>query len=106
MTLAYGSEMLLYVRNYKKDVHDETIEVNACIVGPLNMDFDGDECYGLFLLTKDIADRLSAIHPSQLLFSAQRPGLQSRIKLIDQIWTALDNYLNADPDIEYYEEIS
>jgi len=40
-TLAYGSEMLLYVRNYKKDVHDETIEVNACIVGPLNMDFDG-----------------------------------------------------------------
>ena len=41
MTLAYGSEMLLYVRNYKTDVHDETIEVNACIVGPLNMDFDG-----------------------------------------------------------------
>ena len=40
-TLAYGSEMLLYVRNYKTDVHDETIEVNACIVGPLNMDFDG-----------------------------------------------------------------
>ena len=37
MTIAYGSEMLLYVRNYKTDVHDETIEVNACIVGPLNM---------------------------------------------------------------------
>lgn len=36
-TIAYGSEMLLYVRNYKTDVHDETIEVNACIVGPLNM---------------------------------------------------------------------
>ena len=33
--------MLLYVRDYKTDVHDETIEVNACIVGPLNMDFDG-----------------------------------------------------------------
>lgn len=40
-TIAYGSVMLLYVRDYKTDVHDETIEVNACIVGPLNMDFDG-----------------------------------------------------------------
>ena len=68
--------------------------------------FDGDECYGLFILTEDLADALSAMHPSQLLFSTQEPGVQSRIKLIDQIWTALDNYLNADPDIEYYEVVS
>ena len=40
-TLTYGSLMLLYVKNYKKNPHDETIEVNACIVNPLNMDFDG-----------------------------------------------------------------
>jgi hypothetical protein len=36
-TLTYGSLMLLYVKNYKKNPHDETIEVNACIVNPLNM---------------------------------------------------------------------
>lgn len=65
-----------------------------------------DECYGLFILTEDLADALSAMHPSQLLFSTQEPGVQSRIKLIDQIWTALDNYLNADPDIEHYEVIN
>lgn len=40
-TIAYGSVMLLYVREYKTDIHDETIAVNACIVKPLNMDFDG-----------------------------------------------------------------
>lgn len=68
--------------------------------------FDGDECYGLFILTEDLADSLSAMHPSQLLFSTQEPGVQSRIKLIDQIWTALDNYLNADPDIEHYEVVN
>lgn len=97
--------MLLYVRDYKKDPHDETIEVNACIVNPLNMDFDGDESYGLFIFEESLEDSLSAIHPSQLLFSTSEPGLRSRIKLIDQIWTCLDNYSRRDPDIEYYEEV-
>ena len=40
-TIAYGSEQLLFVREYKTDIHDETIAVNACIVKPFNMDFDG-----------------------------------------------------------------
>lgn len=35
-TLAYGSEMKLFVRNYKTDPHDETIALNACIVEPMN----------------------------------------------------------------------
>ena len=43
-TIAYGSLMLLYVKNYKKAPRDETISVNACIVNPLNMDFDGMVC--------------------------------------------------------------
>ena len=39
-TIAYGSEQLLFVREYKTDIHDETIAVNACIVKPFNMDFE------------------------------------------------------------------
>lgn len=80
----------------------EVIYVNS----DLSAYFDGDECYGLFILTEDLEDSLSAIHPSQLLFSTQTPGLQSRIKLINQVWTALDNYLIADPDIDHYEVLN
>lgn len=64
-----------------------------------------DECYGLFIFEEDLEDALSAIHPSQLLFSTSEPGLRSRIKLIAQIWTCLDNYARQDPDIAYYEEV-
>lgn len=104
-TIAYGSEQLLFVREYKTDIHDETIAVNACIVKPFNMDFDGDECYGLFIFEDNLASALSAIHPSQLLFSVSDPGLSSRIRLIDEIWVMLENYLTEDPDIEHYEEL-
>lgn len=37
MTIAYGSEILLYISRYKKDPTDSTMGVNACIVEPLNM---------------------------------------------------------------------
>lgn len=40
-TLAYGSIMQLYVREYKKDPHDETLALNASVCGPGNIDFDG-----------------------------------------------------------------
>lgn len=40
-TLNYGSMMLLYVRNFKNNPADETLEINASIVSPANIDFDG-----------------------------------------------------------------
>ena len=40
-TLAYGSIMLLYYTDFKRDPSDETIGINACIVSPANIDFDG-----------------------------------------------------------------
>ena len=36
-TLAYGSIMQLFVRHYKKDPHDETMALNACICAPANI---------------------------------------------------------------------
>ena len=37
--------MKLYVREYKKDPDDETLSINASIVGPANIDFDGRLIY-------------------------------------------------------------
>ena len=37
MTLAYGSIMLLYYTDFKRDPRDETIGINACIVSPANI---------------------------------------------------------------------
>ena len=37
MTLNYGSIMLLYVKEYRKDPEDETLAINASIVGPANI---------------------------------------------------------------------
>ena len=45
MVMNYGSIMKLYVREYKKDPDDETLSINASIVGPANIDFDGRLIY-------------------------------------------------------------
>lgn len=37
MTMAMGSIMLQYVRDYKRDPSDETIAFNACDVSPANI---------------------------------------------------------------------
>ena len=37
MVMNYGSIMKLYVREYKKDPDDETLSINASIVGPANI---------------------------------------------------------------------
>lgn len=105
-TLNYGSIMLLYVRNYKTEPEDETMAINACIVGPANIDFDGDELYGFFIFEEELAESLSAAHPSQFLFSIKDPGLSDSVGLINQLWICFENYAEEDPDIEYYEELS
>ena len=45
MTLNYGSIILLYVKRYNKIPADETIGINARVVGPANIDFDGRLIY-------------------------------------------------------------
>lgn len=105
-TLTYGSELLLYVRKFKTKIDDETIGVNACIVEPLNMDFDGDEAYGLFIFEHALEKALQQIHPSSLMFNINGPGFSSRIGMIKQGWTMLTAYTEEDPDINHYEEIS
>jgi hypothetical protein len=106
VTIAYGSENFLYVRVYKKDPTDDTVGVNACIVEPMNMDFDGDAGYMVKIHELDMIKYLEVIHPSQLLLNTSGPGLSSQIGAIKPVWVELENYCNEDPDIEYYEEIS
>lgn len=59
----------------------------------------------MFIFEEKLAEALSAIHPSQLLFSVSDPGLSNRIRLIDEIWVMLENYLTEDKDIDHYEEL-
>lgn len=106
-TLAYGSILKLYVKEYRTDPEDEVISINACIVKPANIDFDGDESYFITVLTKELANAISAIHPSQLLFSTASPGLGSRIGLLQQNWVTLEAFLEDDDDESgYYHECS
>ena len=50
--LAYGSIMLLYGgRVYKRDPKDETIAINAGIVTPANIDFDGKNTLCIIICT-------------------------------------------------------
>ena len=105
-TLAYGSIMMLYVSDFKRDPNDETIAINACIVEPANIDFDGDELYGFFLFEAALRKAFSAIHPSQFLFSTTAPGLSPRIGLLKQNYVMLEQYMLGDPDSDYYEEIN
>ena len=104
-TLNYGSIMRLYVREYGRDPEDETISINASIVGPANIDFDGDELYAFFIFESDLAEALSAIHPSQFLFSTKTPGLSTAVGLLDQMWVMMENYAEEDPDIKHYREL-
>lgn len=40
-TIAYGSIMKLYVKEFRKDPEDETLSINACIVKPANIGVPG-----------------------------------------------------------------
>ena len=71
----------------------------------LSTHFDGDELYAFFIFESDLADSLSALHPSQFLFSTKTPGLSTSIGLLDQMWVMLENYAEEDPDIGHYEEL-
>lgn len=64
-----------------------------------------DELFGWFLFEEASRRALSAIHPSQFLFSTTAPGLSPRIGLLKQNFVMLENYLREDPDIEHYEEV-
>ena len=50
-------------------------------------------------------DALSAIHPSQLLFSVAEPGMSSKIKLLDQNYSDLEAFLLEDKDSYFYQEV-
>lgn len=63
------------------------------------------ELYGAFIFEENLRKALSAIHPSQFLFSTSSPGLASRIGLLDQDFVLLERYLEEDPDASYYEEL-
>ena len=67
--------------------------------------FDGDELYAFFIFEEALADALSAIHPSQFLFSTKEPGLSTSIGLLDQMWVMIENYSEEDPEIGFYEEL-
>lgn len=41
VTIAYGSIMKLYVKEFRKDPEDETLSINACIVKPANIGVSG-----------------------------------------------------------------
>lgn len=99
--------MKLYVRNYRKDPHDETMSINACIVTPANIDFDGDEIYGFFIFEDELSKAMTSIHPSQFLFSTTSPGLSSRIGLLTQNYVTVESFLEDDEeDSAYYQELS
>ena len=104
-TLAYGSIIQVYARDYKRDPEDETISLNACIIKPANADFDGDEMYGFFIFENWLKKALSAVHPSQLMFNTTNPGLASRVGLIDQNWIVMLNWLREEPNAAVYEEL-
>lgn len=40
-TIAYGSIMKLYVKEFRKDPKDETLSINACIVSRANIGMSG-----------------------------------------------------------------
>ena len=107
MTLAYGSIMQLYIREYKKDPADQTMALNACIVEPMNADFDGDALYLWFLFENKMARDMSAVHPSQFIFSTTNPGLSARIGLLKQNIICCVAWLEDDAeDSAHYEELA
>lgn len=64
-----------------------------------------DELYCVFIFEKEMRDALSAIHPSQLLFSVAEPGMSSKIKLLDQNYSDLEAFLLEDKDSDFYQEV-
>jgi hypothetical protein len=65
-----------------------------------------DETNHITLLTDKLAKSMTAVHPSQFLFSTSSPGLASRIKLLDQNYVTMEAFLSDDEDeSEFYKEL-
>ena len=64
-----------------------------------------DELFAFPLWENKMRKALSAIHPSQFLFSVAEPGLSGRIGLLKQSFISMENWLYEDPDIACYEEV-
>lgn len=94
-TMAYGSEMMLRCYTVKKNPKDETLSINACIVTPANIDFDGDELYGFIVFEEWLRKAMEAIQPEQFLFSTMSAGFGSKIGLLKQNYTALEHWISS-----------
>jgi len=64
-----------------------------------------DELYGFFIFEDELAEALSAAHPSQFLFNVRNPGLSDSVTLLNQMYVMLENYMEYDKDSDYYEEV-
>jgi hypothetical protein len=66
-----------------------------------------DVLYVFAAFENKLAQSLSAMHPSQLLFNTSGLGLSNAITLLKQNYSTIESFLEDDPDDSaYYEEIS
>ncbi len=65
-----------------------------------------DETNHIVIFANKLSKAMTAIHPSQFLFSTSSPGLSSRIKLLDQNLVTMEAYLSDDEEeSNHYEEL-
>ena len=104
-TIQLGSILELFIREYKKDPHDESMCINACVISGMNADFDGDELYSFAIFEHDMAEKFSSVHPSQLTLDLQSAGVSPNIGLLGQNFVCLEQWLEEDADSNLYEEL-
>ena len=88
---------LLYVTQIKTNIHDETLSLSPLILESANIDFDGDELWGICLNEMDAVNDFQSIHPRVGMLSVSSPEVSQDISLSDQTLLMLHKYVHSSP---------
>jgi hypothetical protein len=92
-TLRRGSIYFLYVTKIKTDVEDKTIDISDMVSSPPNLDFDGDEMFGLNIKTLNLVPTLLNTHPRECILDLNYPGVSNMIMLDKPTLINLNSFL-------------
>jgi len=94
--LQYLSIMAFVVTTIKKEVNDETIGVSTTVAKYPNLDFDGDELFGLFIKEVDEARLFENLKPYNGVADKQKGGISDMLRSPQPITHHLNAFIRSD----------
>lgn len=95
--LQFLSIMGLGITEIKTDIHDKSINISPRILKYANIDFDGDELFGLLIKERDEQEKFKVLHPCYGFSDMKYGKISNQIKPCNEEIAQLESWLMDDP---------